>query len=540
MLPPEVSTESFAQALREFEAAVGKDGVFSRGDDLIAYSDAYDPYAVEPPKQLHASAAVAPTSVEQVQAVVRIANKYQIPLYSISTGRNLGYGGAGPTLNGCVVVDLKRMDRVLEINERDAYVVVEPGVNFMDLYRKLEESQSPFMVATPEPGWGSPIGNALDHGVSYIMGDNFSAVRGIEVVLASGEVLRTGMGALPDGKLWHQYPYGFGPDVAGLFGQSNFGIVTKMGFSLVRKPEVQTSFTVTSAKSDDLSHLIDLTQRLREQGLLYLTTVESPIRGAMSPPGQPVPPLVQRAKELLRSKDGGSAAEWDKLAQDSGTPAALVTGSIRGPAKIVNATLDYARELFAALPGVTFKQDEMYRFPLDVAAIPPHERAQFGIPGLWSFSNLIFGNLQRGLYFFSPVCRASAEDLFALKQAIRDVVLLHADEATQDAFLSWNRCNTVYPQAFIFTYPFPITENAVANQKSRDLFKRLVEACGAKGFGEYRAHAAFQTEAMAQYSFSDNAMLKFYETIKDAIDPNGILSPGKSGIWPKRLRATQS
>jgi 4-cresol dehydrogenase (hydroxylating) len=256
----------------------------------------------------------------------------------------------------------------------------------------------------------------------------------------------------------------------------------------------------------------------------------------MSPPGQPVPPLVQRAKDLLRSKDGGSAADWDKLADLSGTPAAQVTGSIRGPAKIVNATLDYARELFASLPGVTFRQDEIYRFPLDVAAIPPHERAQFGIPGLWSFSNLIFGNLQRGLYFFSPVCRAAAEDLFALKQVIREVVLEHADEATQDAFLGWVRCNTVYPQAFIFTYPFPITDNAVTNQNGRDLFKLLVEACAAKGFGEYRAHAAFQTEAMAQYSFNNHAMLRFCETIKDAIDPNGILSPGKSGIWPKRLR----
>jgi len=138
------------------------------------------------------------------------------------------------------------------------------------------------------------------------------------------------------------------------------------------------------------------------------------------------------------------------------------------------------------------------------------------------------------------VCRASAEDLFALKQAIREVVLEYADEATQDAFLGWIRCNTVYPQAFIFTYPFPITDNAVTNQKGRVLFKRLVEACAAKGFGEYRAHAAFQTEAMAQYSFNNHAMLRFCETIKDAIDPNGILSPGKSGIWPKRMRNTPS
>jgi 4-cresol dehydrogenase (hydroxylating) len=38
------------------------------------------------------------------------------------------------------------------------------------------------------------------------------------------------------------------------------------------------------------------------------------------------------------------------------------------------------------------------------------------------------------------------------------------------------------------------------------------------------------------YSFNDHAMRRFHETLKDAVDPNGILSPGKSGIWPRRLR----
>jgi len=539
MQPPNVGQADFSRALREFEDIVGHDGVFSSDDDLRAYNDAYDPFSVEPSQQLRASAAVAPVSVEQVQAVVRTANKYQIPLYTISTGRNLGYGGSSPNYSGCVIIDLKRMNRVVEVNEQGAYVVVEPGVNFMELYRYLEEHHHPFMVATPEPGWGSPVGNALDHGVSYVVGDNFSAATGLEVVLPSGELLRTGMGALPHGRLWHSFPYGFGPHIAGLFSQSNFGIVTKMGFALVRKPEMQTSFTVSSVKSDDLYRLIDIVQSMREQGLLYLTSVASPIRSPMGQPGQPVDLHVKRAKELLRSSNGGSATEWDQLAHEAGVSVSVVTGSIRGPDRVVRATLEHAKELFAAVPDVSFEQGKVYRFPLDVEAIAPNERPEFGIPSLWGFSNLIFGDIPRGMYFFSPVCRATADDLFALKQTIREVVLEYADEAMQDLLLGWIYCNTVYPKAFVFAYPFPVTSDSRINQKYRDLFKRLVEACGAKGWGEYRAHVAFQGEAMDQYSFSNHSLLRFCETVKDAIDPNGILSPGKSGIWPHKLRSVR-
>jgi (+)-pinoresinol hydroxylase len=542
MLPPGVSSQNFSRALQAFEKSVGQDGLFTSEEDLAAYNDAYDPFAVEPARQLRAAAAVAPVNVEQVQAVVRTANKYRIPIYPISTGRNLGYGGSSPTASGSVIVDLKRMNRVLEVNEREAYVVVEPGVNFLELYRYMEEHHHPFMVATPEPGWGSPIGNALEHGVSYVVGDNLSAARGLEVVLPSGEILRTGMGALPDGRLWHTFPYGFGPHVAGLFAQSNFGIVTRMGFALVRKPEMQTSFSVTSAKSDDLYALVEIVQSMRETGLLYLSSANSPIRSPMGQPGQPVDSHLSRtkglsrAKELLRRKDGGSAAEWDQLGREMGVPVSVVTGNVRGPAKVVEATLEYAKERFAVVPGASFAQGEIYRFPLQVDAIPPNERPQFGIPSLWPFSSLVFGDISRGMYFFSPVCRATAEDLFAIKQTISEVVLEHADESLKDLFLGWIYCNTVYPKAFVFTYPFPIGNDAILNQKNRELFQRLIAACAAKGWGEYRAHAAFQSDAMAQYSYNGHALLRFCETLKDAIDPNGILAPGKSGIWPREIR----
>ncbi len=56
------------------------------------------------------------------------------------------------------------------------------------------------------------------------------------------------------------------------------------------------------------------------------------------------------------------------------------------------------------------------------------------------------------------------------------------------------------------------------------------------GWGEYRTHTAFMDDCAAAYSFNDHSLRKLHETIKDAVDPNGILSAGRYGIWPKHLR----
>ena len=105
-VPPGVSERDFERALSEFEDAVGEEWVFTSDEDVDLYRDAYSIYKGEPEDRV-ASAAVAPYTVQEVQAVVRTANRYRIPIYPISTGKNLGYGGSAPNLSGSVVLDLK-------------------------------------------------------------------------------------------------------------------------------------------------------------------------------------------------------------------------------------------------------------------------------------------------------------------------------------------------------------------------------------------------------------------------------------------------
>ena len=86
-LPPGVSSKDFSAAIERFEAAIGKDWVFTSDADVALYRDPYSPFRGEEKEERVPSAAVAPSSVEEVQAVVRIANQYKIPLWPVSTGK---------------------------------------------------------------------------------------------------------------------------------------------------------------------------------------------------------------------------------------------------------------------------------------------------------------------------------------------------------------------------------------------------------------------------------------------------------------------
>src|SRR5580704_4852771 len=97
VLPPTVPRSVFDRALRDFARVVGAEWVLATDEDRTTYMDAY---AIGDGTDHAPSAAVAPGSVEEVQAVLRVANEHKIPLWPISRGKNIGYGGAAPRLRG--------------------------------------------------------------------------------------------------------------------------------------------------------------------------------------------------------------------------------------------------------------------------------------------------------------------------------------------------------------------------------------------------------------------------------------------------------
>ena len=109
-LPPRISPAQFDAALKAYQGVVGKDWVLSSDQDRDAYSDIYAPGSEE---EWPASAAVAPSSVEEIQAVVRLANQHKTPLWPVSRGKNLGYGGGAPAMARILETYVREIERNL-------------------------------------------------------------------------------------------------------------------------------------------------------------------------------------------------------------------------------------------------------------------------------------------------------------------------------------------------------------------------------------------------------------------------------------------
>ena len=535
MKHPNYSPLQLGRALDEFRTVVGSEWVFSSIDDIALYRDAYSPFRGEPTLEYRAAGAVAPANVEEVQALVRIANHHGIPLHPVSTGRNLGYGGAAPTLSGSVVIDLKRMNRILEVNEKESFVLLEPGVSFFELYQFLRERNIRLMVSTPEPGWGSPVGNALDHGVGGVAGDNFGQVVGVEVVLPTGELLRSGCGAAPNSRLWQNYRYGFGPYIDGIFSQSNFGIVTKMGFWLRRAIGELQAFQITSFESDDLGPMIERLQILRDLGLVPQGVCASPIRSSTSSNVGHTPLPFPEVRALLARRESGTPKEWNALGRRYNVPVSAVFGQVRGPAEVNAAALSYARKLFSDVSGAEFSTGPALDLWADPDTVNEGQKTDLGIPNLYGFNRLAVQGTSHGHYYLSPLVKPNAADLFALNDTIRHVMMDAGDTDMLERY-GWQNGLGSYPKAFIILIDFLIYDDVELNRRRRALFKRIATACAAKGWTEYRTPVAFHDLVMNLYNFNNNSLLRFHERLKDTLDPNGILSPGKSGIWPESYR----
>ena len=145
-------------------ALLGEARVFDSASDGATYADqmAFDTSRHQP------SGAVAATSADEVSALLKLAAQHAVPLWPISRGKNFGYGGSAPVQAGAVVLDLSRMNRILEINETLGYCVVEPGVGFYDLYDALAERGHKLWMSVPGNAWGSVAGNALERGVGPV------------------------------------------------------------------------------------------------------------------------------------------------------------------------------------------------------------------------------------------------------------------------------------------------------------------------------------------------------------------------------------
>jgi FAD/FMN-containing dehydrogenase len=530
-LPPDTSLEEFENAISDLRGKIGAENVEVNDKPLddgwyLDHPKTHDCHHIVDQEALVASAVVYPGSTADVQTIVRWANTTGYPLYPISLGRNLGYGGAAPRVPGGVVVDLgRRMHKIINIDADNASCVVEPGVTYFRLYEEIQKRGLPLWIDTPDLGGGSLLGNAVDRGVGYTpYGDHWANHCGMEVVLPNGELLRTGMGALPgpngtDNPTWQSFQHAYGPSVDGIFSQSNFGIVVSMGFWLM--PEVANqSYCFTFPNEDDFEQIVDVIRPLAQQRILGNIPQLRHVVQELS--------VTSRRKSDFHAGSAPMTLEEIKAAASKlplGDCSWVFYGTQYGPPETIASQLEVIKAAFSQIPGSRFF------LPKDVPADHYlHSRAKVcaGTPVLRELDWLNWMP-NGGHLSFSPIAPTKGSDARIIHDIISKAYARHGYDRFSTLCVAGREIH--YIAEIVYDRGDPD-----AKLRAVKCMREMIAECAEHGFGEYRTHLLFQDQVARTYSWGDQALMRFNETLKDSLDPNGILAPGRNGIWPKKYR----
>lgn len=235
---------------------VGENRVSTHAEERFIYSR--DSGAQAPRS---ADYVVMPKTAEEVRDLMLLANQERISVTPLGGGFTLS-ALVVPNQGG-IVLDMKQMDRILEVDETNRYALIEPGVSQAALQSYLKQHHPHLQHSTPEaPPTVTVVGNALIQGHGHISpryGINSDMVNGMEVVLPTGEICNIGSGSV--GPSW--FTRGPLPDLPGLFigWFGTTGIVTKLSIKLFPKPAYREVLAFYTDEVDLITEgIVEVTQ----------------------------------------------------------------------------------------------------------------------------------------------------------------------------------------------------------------------------------------------------------------------------------------
>lgn len=524
-------------AIREWRQILGESRVLSDGEALAAY--AMDASAIV--RRIPAVLKVADGSM--LPAIMRVAGQYSVPVYPISTGKNWGYGTALPARDDCVVIDLSDMRKIIDFDAELGVVTLEPGVTQAMLAEFLDQGGHPFLV--PVTGAGpqcSLVGNALERGYGVTpFVDHFGAVTDLEAVLADGSVYRTALREAGGDDLARLFKWGIGPYSAGLFTQSGFGIVTRMSIVLARRPEC-VKVCLFSLTDDAL--LEPAVERIRS----ILTKLPGTV-GAIN--------LMNQHRVLAMS----APFPGDRLGDDGMIPHSVIAelgrqyqifpwtgfGTLYGTKRMVAAA---QREIRAALSGVAsrllFLSPQNARTLAGLAELLPGamgRRLASTVGTLAKSLELVAGRPNEtalplcywrnpnapngqwmdpsrdgcGLIWYAPLVPMRPEGARNYVNMVTRVAVKHRLEPLI-TFTS------ISDKLFDSTVPLIFRRDRPADaQAATDCYKELLVEGRAIGCFPYRVGV----DTMKTLADSLDASAKLHARLRQAIDPSGLVAPGR-------------
>jgi 4-cresol dehydrogenase (hydroxylating) len=511
------------------------------------------------PQSRRCGAVVYPGSAEEVSAIMRLAGQHGVPVWPFSRGNNWGYGTKNALEQGAIIVVLERMNRVLAVDSELAYAVIEPGVTQQQLYQHLCARYPHLMMdCTDSTPLGSVLGNAIERGYGYTpYGDHFGHLCGLDVVLPTGELVRTG-GAGETCPTWGTHKWGSGPMLEGLFSQGNFGIVVKGGVWLHPKPQKLVLFTLDVERSEQLPVAVDGLRQLALAGTLQCHVHTANAFQTLS--------LLQKYPADLLAR--GARITEERLAELKaryGLPEWTAVGGIYGTANQVRAS---QRAIARGLRGagrisffdegkvaqsaklVGFWQRSQDRRLMAVAAKAIKAQVTSKDFALVALLPEMYGLLQgkptwsvlKSAYFKSRLTPASDDldpgrDQCGLTWLAPAVPMTgaHAErilglvEPIFTAFdFNMSACLTMMNQRtmFLLLGIFFDQENVDERARAAHLYRKLYTTVAEHGYQHYRGGIP----AWAANDNSDNSAKTLLGALKRALDPAGILAPGRYHI----------
>ncbi|MGD1846853.1 MAG: FAD-binding oxidoreductase [Salibacteraceae bacterium] len=479
-------------------------------------------------------ALIYPETTQQVQECLQIANTFSIPVYPVSQGKNWGLGSRVPVQSGAVVMDLSRMTGITDFSEEMAYVTVEPGVTFQQLFEYLQAKQSGLMMdsiaTTP---YASIIGNTMERGQGMgPLADRFSHVSGMTVILPQGELVKTGFAGYRDSSLGPLAKWGVGAYVDGLFTQSNLGIVTELTLWLRPKPKVFQSFMAYLEADADLGPFTDAMRTLRLNGLdlsirifddyrLMSTTLQYPYLEVGNER-----PLPQNVREQFRERLGG-LGKWIALG-----------GLYSRSAAMASLEAEEVRQAFAphALKFVVFNEDTIAQQDFDGLSFQApqlntlyYQSMLRGFPSemtlkmaYWRKRHPAPELLQPledrcGLIWYCPALPCRGSDIRAAAGLIEQTCHAYGFE-TNVGFLMLTERTVVIIGGIVYD-----RDESGEDEKAMACHDALIEAFIERGWSPYR----LGVPSMKWMNLADSGFLQMLSRIKSELDPNNVLAPGR-------------
>lgn len=488
-----LQSEVAQSAVNQWISILGEERVVLPGNDLnllLQNTSHFEaPYVV---------ALLNPQNLSELKEILATANEFQTPVYSYSRGLNWGLGSKLPVQSGCALLDLGAMDLILEINEQFHYAIVEPGVTQGQLAEAIDKLGYQLMLnVTGSAPQSSVLGNIMERGSGF-MAHKINDLRGMEVMLANGETIRSGFWHLPESKREiHHFPFGLGADWRGLFSQSNLGITTKAVVNLYPKKEIQKMIWC-KVDQPQLPGFVEITADLYQRGYLHSATH-----------------IGNDKRMKIENKNENPSTIW--------TAMAMIQGSE-----------NYVRFLETEIPDLLTPHCQsmgfMTREEAESQDIGPVFGCHIGQPtdyfvrAMYQSEGALLNRAEwqidlgrYGMLCCLPIIPAKGSDIQGAVDVLdgidRDFGIMPA--------ATLNPLGDLYLEAVINIYFDRTNPESVekAHAANAEMYRRFY----ADGYRFYR----FDVETMKKYIDAADPHWQFIHTLKEALDPKGILSPGR-------------